>query len=144
MRRSAILAGCLGLVLISAPAFAQNKAEVQQLVNQFSAAANKGDAAAVAAMYAKDASVLPPGGKMVTGAKDIEAFWKDALADAQDVQCTTIDVKPLGGSAAREIGTCSYMTKKPPLKEVELKYVTVLQKEGGKWKVFTDIWNMDK
>ena len=144
MRRSAILAVCLGLVLISAPAFAQNKAAMQQLVNQWTAAANKGDVAAVAAMYAKDAYVLPPGGKMVTGAKDIEAFWKEALADAQDVQCTTVDVKPLGGSAAREIGTCSYMTKKPPLKEVELKYAVVWEKEGGKWKLLQDIWNMDK
>ena len=36
------------------------------------------------------------------------------------------------------------MTKKAPLKEVEIKYAVVWQKEAGKWKLLQDIWNMDK
>ena len=142
MRRIGILAVCLGL--ISAPAFAQSKQAIQQLTNQWTSAFNAANAAAVAAMYTKDAYVLPSGGKMVTGQAEIEKLIKGAADDAQDVQCTTLDVKPLGGNAAREIGNCSFMTKKPPLKEVELKYVVVWQKEGGRWKLATDIWNMDK
>ena len=50
----------------------------------------------------------------------------------------------LGGNAAREIGTCSFVTKKPPLKEVEVKYAVVWQKEGDHWKLFLDMWNSDK
>lgn len=142
MRRIAFLAVCLGL--LAAPALAQTKAAIQKLDDQFTEALNTGDAAAVASMYAKDAYVLPMGAPMIHDHAAIEKFWKDAMADAQDVKCTAVDVKSLGGSAAREIGTCSFMTKKAPLKEVQIKYAVVWQKEGGKWKLLQDIWNSDK
>lgn len=142
MRRIAILAACIGL--LAAPALAQTKADIQKLDDQWATAFNMGNIAAVAAMYTKDAYVLPPGAAMVKGQAEIEAFWKGILAQAQDVKCTALDVKPLGGNAAREIGTCSFMTKKPPLEEVEIKYAVVWQKEGGKWKLLQDIWNMNK
>ena len=142
MRRIAVIAVCLGL--FAAPALAQTKAAIQKLDDQWAAAFNMGEAAAVAAMYTKDAYVLPAGAAMIHDPKAIEAFWKAAMADLQDVKCTAMDVKPLGGNAAREIGTCSAMTKKPPLKEVDIKYAVVWQKEGGKWKLLQDIWNTDK
>ncbi|HLY45518.1 MAG TPA: DUF4440 domain-containing protein [Stellaceae bacterium] len=142
MRRIAVLAVCLGL--FAAPALAQTKAAIQKLDDQWAAAFNMGEAAAVAAMYTKDAYVLPAGAAMIHDPKAIEAFWKSAMADMQDIKCTAMDVKALGGGAAREIGTCSAMTKKPPLKEVDIKYAVVWEKEGGKWKLLQDIWNSDK
>ena len=142
MRRIALFAICLGL--LAAPASAQTKADIQKLEDQWAAAVNRGDVAALVAMYTKDADSLPAGAKMMKGQPAIEAFWKDASADMQDVQCTTIDVKSLGGAAAREIGTCSAMTKKAPLKEIDIKYVVIWQKEGGKWKQSLEIWNSDK
>jgi len=142
MRRVAILAVCVGL--FAAPALAQTKAAIQKLDDQWGAAADRGDAAALAAMYTKDAYVLPAGAPMVKGTAAIAAFWKAAIANMQDIQCTALDVKPLGGNAAREIGTCSFMTKKAPLKEVDIKYAVVWQKEGGQWKLLQDIWNSDK
>jgi len=142
MRRVALLAVCLGL--LSVPAFAQTKDMIQKADDQWAAAFNRGDAKAVAEMYTKDAYVLPAGAAMLHDAAAIEKFWKDQMADAQDVKCTALDVKPLGGNAAREVGTCSFVTKKPPLKEVNLKYAVVWQKEAGKWKLLQDIWNMDQ
>src|SRR5258708_16433475 len=59
MRRITMLAVCLGL--FAGPALAQSKAAIQKLEDQWGAAFNKGDAAAVAAMYAEDAYVLPAG-----------------------------------------------------------------------------------
>jgi len=144
MRRLGVLAVCLGLVLISAPAFAQTKAAIQQLENQWTAAVNAGNLAALIAQYTKDADSLPAGAKMQKGTAAIEAYWKTAIEDLQDVQCTTVDVKSFGSAAAREIGTCSAMTKKPPLKEVDIKYVVIWQKEGGRWKQSLEIWNSDK
>ena len=44
----------------------------------------------------------------------------------------------------REIGTCTFKTKSQPPQEGALKYAVVWQKEGGQWKLLTDIWNMDK
>ena len=148
MRRFAGYAACLGLAvglgLFASPAVAQTKAAIQQLADQWAAAFNNGDAAAVAAMYTKDAYVLPAGGEMVQGRAAIEALWRKDMEQLGDVKCTTIDVKPLGGSAAREIGTCTFKTKSQPPQNGDLKYAVVWQKEGGRWKLAVDIWNMNK
>jgi uncharacterized protein (TIGR02246 family) len=142
MRRIAILALCLGL--LSAPALAQSKAAIQKLNDQWSAAFNKGDAAAVAAMYTSDAYVLPAGAPMVQGRAAIEKLWQGAMQQMSDVKVTTIAVKPLGRSAASEIGTASFKTKSQPPQDGAIKYAVVWQKEGGQWKLLRDIWNTDK
>ena len=49
------------LTLGAAPAFAQERATIEKLNEVWMAAFNKGDAAAVAALYTEDAYVLPPG-----------------------------------------------------------------------------------
>ena len=142
MRRIAILALCLGL--LSAPALAQSKAAIQKLNDQWAAAFNKGDAAAVAAMYTSDAYVLPAAAPMVQGRAAIEKLWQGAMQQMSDVKVTTIAVKPLGPSAAREIGTASFKTKSQPPQDGAIKYAVVWQKEGGQWKLLQDIWNTDK
>src|SRR5579863_9213200 len=130
MRRIAILTVCFGL--LAAPALAQTKAAIQSLEDQWGAAFNKGDSAAVAAMYTQDAYVLPAGGAMVQGRAAIEALWKKDMGAIGDVKCTTLDVKALGPGAAREIGTCAFKTKAQPPQDGALKYAVVWQKEGGK------------
>src|ERR1700687_164159 len=142
MRRIAILAVCFGLFAV--PALAQSKAAIQQLEDQWVAAFTKGDAAAVAGMYTEDASVLPAGDAMVKGRAAIEALWKKDMGTIGDVKCTTLDVKPLGRSATAEIGSCTFKTKAQPPQEGALKYAVVWLKQGGQWKLLTDIWNMDK
>jgi uncharacterized protein (TIGR02246 family) len=141
MQRIAILAVCLGL--FGAPAMAQSKAEIQKLNDQFVAAFNKGDAAAVAAMYTQDATVLPAGAPLVKGRPAIEAMWRQQAEKLQAVKIETTDVKPLGGNAARELGTATLRTKSQPPQDVVVKYAVVWQKEGGRWKLLLDMWNMD-
>lgn len=63
---------------------------------------------------------------------------------AADPKLTTVDVKPLGSSAAREIGTFVLTTKGSPPQEVTGKYVVVWEKVGDDWKLATDIWNDGK
>ena len=133
-----------GLGLGAAPAVAQNKAMIEKLNDVWTAAFNKGDAAAVAALYAEDAYVLPPGSAMVKGHAAIEGFWRQAAQQMSDAKLTTIDVLPLGRSAAREIGTVTLKTKSQPPQEVVAKYVVVWRKIGRDWKLATDIWNTDK
>ena len=68
-----------------------------------------------------------------------------ALAEhVGDPKLTTLDVKPLGPSAAREIGTFNLKTKGPRPQEVSGKYVVVWEKVGNDWKLATDIWNEGK
>ena len=141
MTRTAVLAGCVA-ILAATPAFAQSKAMIQSLDDKFAEAFNRGDAAAV--MYTEDAYVLPPGAEMVTGRNAIEALWRANMQQISDVRCTALDVKPLGRSAVREIGTCSFKTKAQPSQDGSLKYAVVWQKERGQWKLLQDIWNMSK
>jgi uncharacterized protein (TIGR02246 family) len=141
MWRILIIIGCLSL---SSPAVAQSKATIEKLNDAWTAAFNKGDAAAVAALYTEDAYVLPPGSAVVKGRAAIEGFWRQAAQQISDAKLTTIDVLPLGRSAAREIGTVTLKTKSQPPQEVVGKYVVVWRKIGRDWKLATDIWNTDK
>ena len=141
MWRIVIIIGCLSL---GSPAVAQNKATIEKLNDVWTAAFNKGDAAAVAALYSEDAYVLPPGSAMVKGRPAIEAFWRQAAQQMTDAKLTTVDVLPLGRSAAREIGTVTLKTKSQPPQEIVGKYVVVWRKIGREWKLATDIWNTNK
>ena len=141
MWRIVMIIGCLSL---GAPALAQNKTTIEKLNDAWTAAFNKGDAAAVAALYTEDAYVLPPGSSMVKGRAAIEAFWRQAAQQMTDAKLTTVDVLPLGRSAAREVGTVTLKTKSQPPQEVVGKYVVVWRKIGRDWKLVTDIWNTDK
>ena len=141
MWRIVVIIGCLS---VGSPALAQNRATIEKLNDAWTAAFNKGDAAAVAALYTEDAYVLPPGSAMVKGRAAIEAFWRQAAQQMSDAKLTTVDVLPLGRSAAREIGTVTLKTKSQPPQEVVGKYVVVWRKIGRDWKLATDIWNTDK
>jgi uncharacterized protein (TIGR02246 family) len=139
--RIVVIIGCLS---VGSPALAQNRATIEKLNDAWTAAFNKGDAAAVAALYSEDAYVLPPGSAMVKGRAAIEAFWRQAAQQMTDAKLTTLDVLPLGRSAAREIGTVTLKTKSQPPQEVVGKYAVVWRKVGRDWKLATDIWNTDK
>ena len=142
MSRIAMLAA--GLILVAWPAAAQSKATIQKADDQWAGAFNKGDAAALAAMYTEDAYALPPGAEMIRGRSAIEAFWRQQMQQIGDVKCTALDVKPLGRTAAREIGTCSFKTKAQPPQDGALKYAVVWEKDGGQWRLLQDIWNTNK
>jgi uncharacterized protein (TIGR02246 family) len=105
---------------------------------------NKGDFAGIASLYSTDATALPPGSAAVRGATAIEAMWKTMAEQLGDLKLTTVDVKPLGASAAREIGTYSLKTKGSTPQEASGKYVVVWEKVGNDWKLGTDIWNDGK
>jgi uncharacterized protein (TIGR02246 family) len=142
MLRIAMVFTCF--ILVGGPAAAQSKATIQKAGDKWAEAFNKGDAAALASMYSQDAYVLPPGAEMMKGRSAIETFWRQQMQQAGDFKCTTLDVKPLGSKAAREIGTCSFKTKGQRPQEGALKYAIVWEKEGAKWKLLQDIWNTNK
>ena len=143
MRVVPVLFATIGALLV-VPASAQDKATIQSVNDRFAEAFNKDDAAAVAALYTEDAILLPPGAEMVQGRGGIQAFWKGAAAQIGEMRLTTVDLKPLGSDAAREVGTFTARTKGQPSQEVVGKYVVVWQKVGSDWKLATDIWNTNK
>lgn len=126
------------------PVSAQDKAAIEQLNTAFETAFSKGDFAAIGNMYVEDAALLPPGSPLVQGRSKIQAFWSEAAKVVGDLKLSTDDVKPLGTSAAREIGRFSLRTKGQQAQEMSGKYVVVWEKVGTDWKLATDIWNADK
>ena len=123
---------------------AQDKSAIQQLDDRFSAAFNAGDAAAVAAMYTEDADILPPGMEAMQGRDAVQTFWQGASEQLTDLKLTATDVKPLGESAAREIGAATAKTKGENPQDVTIKYVVIWEKVDDEWKIATDIWNMNQ
>lgn len=142
MRRVPVLAGCL--VVAAASALAQSKATIQKLEDDGAAAFKRGDAKAIAQMYTADAYVLPQGQEMIRGRKAIEALWRRQIEHITDLKCSSVDVRPLGPKAAREIGTCTFRTKGQNPRQGAVKYAIVWEKSGRSWKVLQDIWNSSK
>src|SRR6516165_1149425 len=133
MMRMTALVAVLSAALI-APAAAQ-KANIEAANAKWVEFFNKCDFDAVA---------LPPGSAMVKGRAAIGAMWKGMAEQVSDPKITTLDVKRLDPTAAREIGTFSLKTKGPTPKEVSGKYVVIWQRIGRDWKLSSDIWNDGK
>jgi len=139
-RTAVVIAFVLALI---GPASAQ-KAEIEAANAKLTEFFSKGDFPGIASLYTADAVALPPGSAMVQGRAAIEVMWKGMAEQVSDPKLTTLDVKPLGPSAVREIGTFSLKTKGPTPQEVSGKYVVVWEKVGNDWKLATDIWNEGK
>ena len=131
------------LLPLSGPAFAQ-KSEIEAANTKWIELFNKGDFEGVASLYTDDATAFPPGSAMVKGRSAIGAMWKGLAGQVTDPKLTTLEVKRLGHSFVREIGTFSLKTKEPTPKELTGKYVVIWEKTGRRWKLSTDIWNDGK
>jgi uncharacterized protein (TIGR02246 family) len=141
MRRIALAIALAGM--LAGPAVAQ-QAEIEAVNGKWIELFNKGDFAAVASLYTEDATAFPPDAPMVKGRAAIEAMWKQMADQVSDPKITTLDVKSLGPSAAREIGTFSLKTKGAAPRELTGKYLVVWEKVGSDWKLAADIWNDGK
>src|SRR5438105_14592594 len=97
-------------VCLIVPAFGQ-QAEIEAVNAKWLDFFNKGDFAGVASLYTEDATALPPGLPMAKGRAAIEVMWKNMAEQVGDPKLTTLDIKPLGPSAAREIGTFTLNAK---------------------------------
>ena len=116
---------------------------INALRKQFTDAFNQGDAAAVAALYTEEAKRLPPNRPMVVGRESIQAFVQTTLdAGAGDLQTTGIELS-VHGNMAHDVGEYT-LTIQPDEGEAisdSGKYVVILKRENGTWKLDVDIWN---
>jgi len=135
------IATFLACLCIAGPALADDKAAIQALDDKFSAAANRGDADALAALYAPDANVLPADNSVVSG-PGIRALFAGMIAGGvTNLKLTANDVKRLSPDYIREIGVSSYDTKGDKPTSVRASYVVVWRKVDGAWKLWTDIFH---
>jgi uncharacterized protein (TIGR02246 family) len=133
----------------SAPAAlsASDSAGVAAADSAFQAAANAGDAAAVTAVYASDASMLPPNLPVQRGRNAIRAYWSNLL-DAYTVTFEiSSDMIEGRGDLAYSMGhyrltAVPKAAKGAPGIADEGKFVEILKKQpDGSWKYVVDIYN---
>jgi uncharacterized protein (TIGR02246 family) len=118
----------------------QVKSAIEAAGRTFSDDVARGDAAGLAAAYAADAMILPPGAGAVTGADAIRAFWqKEIDTGVRGLKLEIISVDTAGDLAV-ETGTYT-ITDANGGHVDHGKYVVTWTREAGAWKVSRDIWS---
>jgi uncharacterized protein (TIGR02246 family) len=107
---------------------------------QFSAAAAKGDGAALAALYSTDGQVMPAGSAPIRGTEAIQKFWQGALdSGVAAVGLKTIDVFGRGPTAT-EVGEYELRDKAGKVLD-HGKYVVIWRHSDGTWKLLRDMFS---
>jgi len=103
---------------------------------------NAGDAPAVAAVYAEDAILMPPGAPALKGRGQIEKYMQNGFAQGPaKIALTTDDLTVKAGTGVKR-GT--YVISAPDGTEIEKgKYLEIWKKDGEHWLMSVDIWNTD-
>jgi uncharacterized protein (TIGR02246 family) len=145
MKRSLLAA--LLIVIATSLVLGQQSSSVRKAIEtnnrRFVEAFNKGDAAAVADMYAAEAKLLPPNSQMIEGKQNIQAFWQvpiTAGAKLQALDTVQVDVR---GDMAYEVGKYTFTVPQAngQLVTDQGKYLVVWKRQGSSWKLLLDIWN---
>jgi uncharacterized protein (TIGR02246 family) len=141
----AFAVGLVALALaLPLPAFAQTgeadlRAQIEKVDRAWEKANNAGDAAALTALYTKDAVVMPPGADPVSGTKAIQAMFTADVAQGAKMALTQKDVTGFGDYA---LETGSFVATSKDGKHLDHgSFMTFLKKEGGSWKIYRDTWN---
>ena len=128
----------------AAPATA-DEAAIRAQTTSWEKAYNGGDAKAVAALYAEDALLLPPGASGVNGrAAILEFFTKDIAGTKAGAAVFVLSPKTdvgVSGNMGWESGTYK-VTVKGAVVETG-KFLSVSRKKDGKWLYIRDTWNAD-
>lgn len=108
---------------------------------------NKGDADAMANLYADDALLLPPGAPTASGRDAIREFLKGDTAASQAAGVTfhvasDADAVHISGDMAWQNGTYTVTDASGATVDAG-KYLSVFQKKEGKWQLYRDTWNSD-
>ena len=137
---------CGALLTLPSSAMAQHQgseaeAAIRAGTQAWEAAWNAGDAAALAALYASDATVMAPGSEPAVGRAAIEQAYRSALdaADGAQNEVETLEVMASGDWAA-EVGRF-VMTSATGSHLDHGRYTAIWKKVDGRWMLYRDMWN---
>ena len=128
------------------PAAEEARAAIAANHSKFVGAFGKGDAAAVAALHAADARLLPQGGRPVEGVRNVEAFSGGTVEGGGEAGA----VADLERGGAGRVGLRGRRLHRdhaasPGLTAINSgSYLVVWRRQGGEWKLAAAIWNTDK
>ena len=140
----ALMGSMLGLAHAASAAGA-DEAAIRAQSTSWEKAYNGGDAKAVAALYAEDALLFPPGAPGVSGrAAILEFFSKDIAGSKAAGAVFVLNPKTdvgVSGNMGWESGTYQ-ATVKGAVVETG-KFLSISRKKDGKWLYVRDTWNAD-
>ena len=105
---------------------------------------NRGDAAAVAAMYDTAGVVLAPNAPPMRGRQNIEALWAGARQQGFKTLNLQVNSVELIGDHAIELGSYTLVVQPPGQAEAtdRGKYIVVWKRQAdGTWKLYRDAFN---
>lgn len=118
--------------------------EIEAANTKFIEALKRSDAAAIAAMYADNAVVMPPNSEMVRGRQAIQQLWQGFLGmGIKDAVLQTVEVRG-GRNQVYEIGAYTMTLQSQGQNEIKDsgKYLVVWRRQqDGPWMLHVDIWN---
>lgn len=124
------------------------RTEIESLNDRWEQGAMAGDAAAVAALYAEDAVLMPPNAPRAEGRAAIESALADMFEgitfDAMTLTTDEVGVAE-SGELAYTIGTFSgsFTGADGVTMQDSGKFVLVVENVDGEWMAVADIWNTD-
>jgi len=129
----------------AAPPAGADEAAIREQTTSWAKAYNGGDAKAVAALYAEDALLLPPGAPAARGRAAILAFFTKDIADSKSGG-VAMNLNPktdvgVSGNMGWESGTYTATVKGAVVESG--KFLSVSRKKDGKWLYIRDTWNAD-
>jgi uncharacterized protein (TIGR02246 family) len=122
------------------------EAEAKSGVQKWAAAYNSGDADAIAALYAENAVVMPPGTPALVGREAFRAWVATDSANAKAAGITlAIEEGEVGVSGDLAWHSGAYTANDASGAAVDGgSYMEVLQNFDGTWLIIRDIWNSDR
>ena len=107
----------------------------------FLEAFNAGDAEAVAAMYAEDAVILPPGKEAIEGRAAIEADWEADMASMEGM-VMSFEITEVQAAHGHALEVGGYTVEGADGSHVDHgKYIAIWKNTDDGWKISRDIWN---
>jgi len=114
--------------------------QIKDANNELMAAITQGDTTALAAFYTADAKIFPANNQIFDGQAAIGKFWTITMQmGIKKVLFETVTAQKFGNLAIEEGNYSLFVTGDQMVDQG--KYIATWKQEGGKWKVFRDIWN---
>lgn len=117
-------------------------AGLRDMGDNFQVQLNIRDAAALAAIYAANGSVMPPNAETVTGREAVEAFWGEFLATGNIINIKDTQVRA-NGNIGYKVGTFTIASPYNQLLD-KGKYIEVWHHDDAGWHLMYDIFNSDR
>jgi len=137
----------VSLAVLTPIAYAQSQQDLDEFRSSYEAATNANDGAAVAALHASDARVMPPGNDMLEGREAIEQHFSERfeMTSPSDFQITSTQTRELG-DAQLDYGTYSMNVMIPGGQALSVTgdYMALIEERDGEWLITLQIFNEDE